>query len=279
MIALVTCRSARDVDTDLPLLQRELPEASIVSWDDPVADWSAFRQVVIRSAWDYHRRRVDFLGWAHAVSEVSSLWNPLSLIEWNTDKRYLEELVGWGVPIVATTFLDDTADVDRLAADGGFGGDLVVKPSIGASSSGVLTTRDDAVAAIRHATVLLDAGLTAMVQPYVAAVEERGETGLVYLGGEFSHAFRRRVALRPGAELEGDVLGDERSEEWRATDAERAVGDAVVARLPSTAYARIDLLPSAAGPVVLEVELTEPSLFLHLDRGAPARAAAVFRSL
>ncbi len=49
--------------------------------------------------------------------------------------------------------------------------------------------------------------------------------------------------------------------------------------LPHTAYARIDLLPSASGPVVLEVEVTEPSLYLDCDEGAPARAAAVFRSL
>ncbi len=75
------------------------------------------------------------------------------------------------------------------------------------------------------------------------------------------------------------MLGDERSESRVATAAERNVGDAVMARLPTTAYARIDLLATPAGPVVLEVEVTEPSLFLHLDDDAPARAAAVFRSL
>ncbi len=53
----------------------------------------------------------------------------------------------------------------------------------------------------------------------------------------------------------------------------------MLARLPTTAYARLDLLPGRDGPVVLEVEVTEPSLFLHLDPDAPARAAAAFRSL
>lgn len=46
-----------------------------------------------------------------------------------------------------------------------------------------------------------------------------------------------------------------------------------------TAYARIDLSPTAHGPVLLEVELTEPSPFLQHDPEVPARAAAVFRSL
>jgi hypothetical protein len=38
-------------------------------------------------------------------------------------------------------------------------------------------------------------------------------------------------------------------------------------------------LPSADGPLVLEVEVTEPSLYLNVDERAPERAAAVFRSL
>lgn len=266
------------MDTDLPLLRRELPEATVVSWDDASIDWSAFRSVVLRSPWDYHRRRDEFLAWASGVAAVSELWNPLPLIVDNTDKRYLAGIAARGVPIVPTTFLHDGSAVDRCAAAGGLRGDVVVKPSVGASASGVLATRDAGEAA-EHARALLAAGLTPMVQPYLHEVERAGETGLVYLGGEFSHAFRRRVVLRRGAELDGDVLGDERSSARRASAEERAIGDAVMAGLPATAYARIDLLPTGDGPVVLEVELTEPSLFLHLDDGAPARAATAFRSL
>lgn len=279
MLALVTCDEARDVDSDLPLLARELPEAAIVSWTDPEIDWSAFRTVVLRSPWDYHRRRPDFLAWATAVSAESALWNPLAVVVWNTDKRYLAELCGQGIPIVPTTFLADVGAVERFRAAGGLRGDLVVKPTVGASASGVLATRGDEDAAIEHARALLSAGLTPMVQPHVEGIEDHGETGLVYLRGEFSHAFRRRVVLRPAGEVDGDVLGEERSVARSASAAERSIGDAVMARLPETAYARIDLVPAADGPVVLEVELTEPSLFLHLDEGAPARAAAAFRSL
>lgn len=279
MIALVTCREAREVDTDLPLLVSEMPEASIVEWTDPSVDWSQFDRVVLRSPWDYHRRRLEFLAWVERVATVSTLWNPRSLIEWNTDKRYLTEVESWGVPIVPTTFLHDAAAVDHLAAAGGFHGDLVVKPSVGASASGVLATHGDPRAAEAHARSLLAGGLVPMVEPYLAGVELQGETGLVYLGGRFSHAFRRRVVLRPPAELDAGGFGREQSSAIVATPAERMIGDAVVGRLPATAYARIDLLPGDDGPVVLEVELTEPSLFLHLDDGAPARAAAVFRSL
>jgi hypothetical protein len=61
--------------------------------------------------------------------------------------------------------------------------------------------------------------------------------------------------------------------------AERSLGELIIAALPATAYARVDLLPTDDGPVLLELEVIEPSLFLHLDPAAPSRAAAVFRSL
>ena len=278
MLALVTCCAAREVDTDLPLLRRELPQAVLAVWDDAEVDWSAFDVVVLRSAWDYHYRRDEFLDWASAVTEVADLWNPIDVIEWNTDKRYLEELAGHGIPTVPTTFLADADEIDRLAASGGFDGDLVVKPSVGASASGVLATRGETKAAAAHAHALLRDGLTPMVQPFVPSAETIGETGLVYLGGEFSHGLRRRVVLPP-AGVDGGVLGDEHSAARRPTSAERSIGDAVMHGLPLTAYARIDLLATEDGPVVLEVEVTEPSLFLHLDDRAPARAAAAFRSL
>ena len=83
----------------------------------------------------------------------------------------------------------------------------------------------------------------------------------------------------PPEGVESSVLGDERSEAREPTSDERALGEAVIERIPDTAYTRIDLLPTSRGPVVLEVEVTEPSLFLHLDERAPARAAGVFRNL
>jgi hypothetical protein len=43
-------------------------------------------------------------------------------------------------------------------------------------------------------------------------------------------------------------------------------------------YARVDLLPSPDGPVVVEVEITEPSLFLTYDEAAADRFAAAIEA-
>ncbi len=275
MLALVTCRAALGRDTDLPMLLPELPSATVAAWDDPTVEWGSFSAAIVRSTWDYHTRRDEFLRWARHVGEVSTLWNPVDVIEWNTDKQYLTDLRDRGVPIVPTIFVRDSADADRADLTG----DVVVKPTVGAGSNRVFRSRGDERAARAHLAELIDEGSTAMVQPYLADVDTAGETGLVYLGGAFSHAFRKLAILAEPAEFEGGLMAVETSRAHVATVAERSLGDRIVELLPETAYARIDLLPTSAGPVLLEVELTEPSLFLQHDPGAAARAAAVFRSL
>ena len=118
-----------------------------------------------------------------------------------------------------------------------------------------------------------------MVQPYVDEIDSAGETGLVFLGGRFSHAFGKAAILAGTVVFEDGLFAQERIEHRIASPAEIAIGERVVASLGPTAYARVDLLPTDDGPAVLEVEVTEPSLYLSFDEGAVARAASVFRSL
>ena len=118
-----------------------------------------------------------------------------------------------------------------------------------------------------------------MVQPYLSAIDTAGESDLVFLGGRYSHAVHKAPILTGAVEFEEGLYAEEQIERRQATPDEIALGEHVVAGLPPTAYARIDLLPTADGPVVLEVELTEPSLYLDFDEAAVERAAAVFRNL
>lgn len=273
MLALVTCAGARGVDPDLPQLTRELPEAHVVDWDDVDVDWAQFAAVVIRSAWDYPSRRAAFLDWAARVDAVTVLWNPVQLLRWNTDKSYLLELHGDGVPITPTTVVTGPDTTAELA------GDVVVKPAVGAGSIGVFRSRGDRDGAARHLAGLLAGGSAALVQPYQSAIDEHGETCLVYIAGRYSHAVNKAAILDGPVELDGPLTVKETTRPHLATAAELDLGDRIVEALGPTAYARVDLVQTPDGPVLLELELTEPSLFLDHDPGAPARAAAAFRSL
>ena len=276
-IALVTSSDMTEPDVDEELLLPLMPGSDLVAWEDPSVDWASYDAVILRSTWNYTDHLEDFLAWAARVDAVTLLVNPLSVIRWNTDKRYLAHLASRGFAVVPTIYVAPGEEVPDAALAGG----IVVKPTVGAGSKGAILIRDDAEAALRHVASLHAAGKVAMIQPYLDKVDTAGETALVYVGGEFSHAARKAPILSRSMEWSTGLYADEEIASATATAAERSLADAVVAALPSLvdggsdiAYARVDLLPTRMGPVVLELELTEPSLFLTVDAAAPARAAA-----
>jgi len=286
-VALVTCAQLPDLDPDDRLLLAPLAEAgfevTVAVWDDPAVDWARFDLVVVRNTWDYPLRRDEFVAWARSVPALA---NPAEVIAWNTDKRYLRDLAAAGVPVVPTTWVAP-GEAWSPPADG----EWVVKPavSIGSRDSGryVLPAQRDLAAA--HVARLQAAGRLAMVQPYVPSVDSYGETGLIYLGGAYSHAIRKGPLLSgPDPALQGDggsaLYVEEEITARTPTEAEQAVAEATLRALPfdpaQLLYARVDLLDTPDGPTLIELELTEPSLFVGTAPGAPERfAAAVARRL
>jgi hypothetical protein len=131
-------------------------------------------------------------------------------------------------------------------------------------------------AARAHVAAVLATGKVAMIQPYLDMVESEGETSLMFFGGElrrqpmFSHAVRRAPMLVSEPQL-GYGQARQPDEDQlrlarRVLDAEPHGADLL--------YARVDLLRSDRGePVLIELELTEPYLFLKYDAAAPGRFA------
>jgi hypothetical protein len=273
-IALATAIAAYALDDDLaPLLaacERAGVDAQALAWDDPTVSWGRFDAVLLRSTWDYVDRLPHFLAWCAHVDGLTRLFNPLDLVRWNLDKHYLAALARAGVPVVPSRFIEpgDAAD--------GFDDheEFVVKPAIGAGSRDaqrhVRARRGDAVAHVRR---LLNAGRSVLVQPYIGGVDERGESALIFIDGRDCHAIRK------GALLQRDVGPTDRlfaAEEIRprvASDPEYQVAMQALEALPFPCplYARVDLLPGPEGPLLLELELVEPSLFFHAGKDAADR--------
>jgi hypothetical protein len=280
----------RDLDRDAPILADALLargiEAQAAVWDDPAVDWLAYELVVVRSTWDYPRRWEAFVAWAEWLPRVL---NSAEVLRWNTDKRYLGELAAAGVPTVPTVFAPP-----GKAAELPDWPEFVIKPTISVGSADTARWRrgSDDAAALAHLSDLHAAGRTAMVQPYLSGVDVAGESALLFLGGEFSHSVRKGPLLSPGQAPvplaipvdADDELYDQISPR-QATQAELAVAAQVLAAVPGGAdsllYARVDLLPGPDGsPVLLELELTEPSLFLYTAAGSADRLAdGVVRAL
>lgn len=262
-IVLASCRHLPDGDGDdaglVAALRKRGLHARWLPWDDPETEKADL--VILRAAWDYVTRREEFLAWTR---RVRNLLNEPAAVAWNSDKHYLLDLAAAGVPVVPSEFLEPGQAV-RLPR-----GELVVKPAIGAGSIDTLryTDRD---AASDHAAALLAGGRSVLVQPYDHRIEA-GETALVFLGGEESHAFTKGPILAsPGREPQLDESGTYALEKltpanpdveiWEAgyTVLEAAASHLRIAR-NELLYARVDLIGGPDEPVLLELELIEPSL-------------------
>src|SRR5660398_43829 len=150
-IALVTSRDLPTLDVDDELLAAHLPGAEILAWEDESVTWSDFDLVILRSTWNYTEHLEEFLAWAERVASQTRLVNPLSVIRWNTDKRYLAALEQAGIPVVPTTYVAPGEEAPEHV----LAGHIVVKPTVGAGSRGAGLIRDDVDAAAAHVRICL----------------------------------------------------------------------------------------------------------------------------
>ncbi|MHB9862066.1 ATP-grasp domain-containing protein [Streptomyces sp. YIM S03343] len=270
-------------DRDLPVLLAALRDAGAdavaVPWDDPDTDWGRFDLVVIRSTWDYTWRAAEFVTWARRTGAVTRLANPAGVVAWNTDKRYLGDLAAAGVPVVPTRYVapgeelgGEFAEFAEFAGSSGSSG-YVVKPTSDAGARHAARyAPGEYERALEHLAWLHGEGLTAMVQPYVTGVDVSGERALQFIGGELLHASRKRAVLAPGTGHDDKKVAHPGLEPWTPTPAELAVAARALAAVPNTPellYARVDLVTGDDGePMVMELELVEPDLFLSLHPGS-----------
>jgi glutathione synthase/RimK-type ligase-like ATP-grasp enzyme len=286
-IALVTATAARDLDEDLAPLAQALrdvgAEVTLPNWDDATVDWSRLDLALLRSPWDYSERLPEFLAWAGRAAASTRLLNPLDILLWNTDKHYLAELTRAGVPVVPSHFIEPgenvDASLDAFLARGGAGfGEFVVKPCVGAGSRDAQRyTRADLDAAGFHVRRLLDGRRSVLLQPYLARVDDHGETALIFFDGQFSHAIRKGALLRRGEGPTRALFAPEAITPRDPSQPELAAAAKALATIASgdpLLYARVDLIHDEDGaPCLLELELAEPSLFFAHAAGSAARFA------
>ena len=259
-VAIASCLTLPEPDPDEEILLAALRargvRAEVWGWDDPARDWSSARRVVVRSTWNYVHHAPAFLAWCEQVAP--RLDNPIEVVRWNWHKRYLLELAARGIPVAPTRLVArrEPRALD-VVADGW--DVVVVKPAVSAGSFATVRARrgEPAWAAADAHLARHAAERDMLVQAYLPSVEGYGERALVCIAGQLSHAVRKSPRF----------LGDDESvsEALPIAPAEAALAARVLAAAPrqDLLYARVDVAPGAdAAPVLMELELIEPSLFL-----------------
>lgn len=253
-------------------------------WDSPDVDWASAGVTVLRSTWDYHRKFDQFMNWVEETSQVTELFNRPPYIRWNAHKGYIRELSESGIAVVPTQWLlkgwgaaaDSIApQLQELLRQNA--GKVVVKPAIGLATSGVLVVEsgnfDEGVG---HVEKLLESN-DVMVQPFISSVKQHGEKSLVFINGRYCHAAQKAafqaLAMAGGAGEQPAVATVDELDlaeramtavselVRRASFAGQGVEDAPYPVPPL--YARIDIVRGDNGePMIIELELVEPTLFL-----------------
>ena len=243
-------------------------------WTDP-GDLSGYDLILPLFAWGYQR---DVAAWYGLLDRLEAeslpVVNPVPVLRWNSDKAYLAELATKGVAVVPTVEVAVLDAASLASARTTLGAEeVVIKPAISGGADG--THRIAPGDALPSDAI----GQRRLVQPMMPGILTDGEFSLFFFGGKFSHAIVKRPAS-------GDFRVQEqfggRESDWDASAEAQALAAAALAAAPAPpAYARVDMVGDAAGKLhIMELELIEPSLFLHFspDKGA-AFGRAVYAAI
>ncbi|MBC6403730.1 MAG: hypothetical protein GDA39_09150 [Hyphomonadaceae bacterium] len=233
--------------------------------------------------WDYFEgNAAAFCREMARTSQLTRLYNNLDVINWNSDKAYLDELAKLGAPVLETVTLERVTRAGVAKAFEITNADkLVIKPQTGGGAwRQVLFHKDD----VFPDTSRLPPA-AALVQPFLPSVQDEGEYSFVYFGGQFSHA----CVKRPGAgdyRVQSIYGGTEKT--YTPTAGERQSAEDILDVLDIVPlYARVDLLRGPDGQLrLIELELIEPYLYLpHAEgeggenKGAQRLAGALLKGL
>lgn len=270
-IAIASCSNLPDWEHDdetfFETLTSHQIEYQVVAWDADI-DWSQFDACLLRTTWDYQERFPEFTQWIEDVSKQTTLLNSKSIVLWNSHKSYLKDLQDNGVVIAPSEWLlqggnyNIQAIMQKRGWQKGF-----IKPLIGANARECCRF-ENTVAGISEAQAHVDR-LTPtedlVLQPYLASVEEFGETSGIFFDHEFSHG-TRKVPVKGDYRVQDDYGAKDYLYELNEKEAEVAAKALawVEKKFNRLLYARIDFLHGDNGEAYLnEMELIEPSLFFR----------------
>ena len=278
-IALATCTDLPGWEVDdkplIDALNKLGCTVEFPSWDSEI-DWNQFSITVIRTTWDYHSRKDEFVRWCVTVPR---LFNNANIVKWNTHKSYLRELEIHGVPIAPTLWIDTGNKINLAQEFQKFGTPRgFIKPQVGACASDTLRfTLEN----IEEGQEFLNAQLhqDMMVQPYIESVETAGELSAIFIDGEFTHGVQK-IPVEGDYRVQDDFGASDTP--YTFTEEERSMMRKVLLCVPdheSLLYARFDYLLGDDGTLLLnELELIEPSLFFrHCKETANVFANAIVK--
>lgn len=269
-VALVTYNRLLQLNSSDQLLiepfRKQGYQPIIVRWDDKNVCWEDFDLVILRSCWDYHYRISQFLEWLDKLESLKvNLWNPVRIIKWNIDKKYLFELEKKGVSIVPT-FLINKKNVQNIKSLLEIKGweEIIIKPSVGASSYKIKRINTEKIYPDSPEITNILIHSDVIIQPFMEEIINKGEYSFIFIDKKFSHAihkFPKKGEFRSQFEYGSkEVLYESKLQYIKETQKILEIIDS------SLLYARIDGLIIDHQFYLMELELIEPYLYFKFEQ-------------
>lgn len=279
-IAVLTCQivtpeTPNDDHLFINILKQDGIEVEILNWNEKNIEWAKYNAVIIRTTWDYQKRFSEFSDVINKISKDTMLLNPIDVINWNIDKKYLIELQNQNLPTVPSRWFSDLTkeNIASCFDDLNQGQGIIVKPTISASSQGI--QKINSVDELQEQQNEKDW----LVQPFIPSIEEFGEYSLLYYSKEFSHAICKLP--KAGEYRSQEEFGSSLSA-WTPDKEALKLAEHILEIIPKNhLYARIDLIkkPNSNQYYIMEVEMIEPAMFLRFSDNAASNFANAIRKI
>lgn len=249
-------------------------ETEILIWDEisdtKLRDLEEYDLVLIRTIWDYYQKVDLFKNFVEKVSESKiKLLNPIDIVSWNMDKKYLHELENEGFDIIPTIFnYGQTGSFEEAISLGW--NRMILKPMISAGSFHTFVLDSTDKDRFNDLVTSYYQNRPFMLQEFIPEISE----------GEISTITLSNPALSDIDDYSYSVTKVPKSGDYRVqvdfggvysmgdVDPEiKKISKQITSRFEGKLlYQRLDGLWRDGKFLIMEIELIEPDLYLNYNK-------------
>lgn len=273
-IIFATYDEAPELNSEDSVLLGSLSKIDIVAdvspWSNQKTNWENYDAVIVRSTWDYYKRYSEFSQWLGQLQIIQkNVWNPVPVLKWNSNKKYLQEFEKKGIKIIPTIWLNkNDTPLEEIMKNNSWDR-AVIKPTVSAGSFHTYNLTIENSRKVERDIEPLFGQYDFMLQPFMSEVVDEGEWSLLFFNGTFSHAVLKtpksgdfRVQPKYGSLVRlvspsEKIISDAKKIVWSVNE--------------PLLYARVDGIIRNDEFYLMELELIEPMLFLGYSEHADQR--------
>ena len=254
-------------------------DCDLVSWESLDIDWDQYKAVIIRSTWNYQEKYHSFIQVLNDITTSNAfLYNPIDIVKWNINKRYLKDLEEKNIQIVPSKWFTTFDSKEILNSFVNFKSKrLIIKPCISANADLTYILEQNSSIEILSKLKNDFKNKEFIIQPFIENIKSEGEYSLIFFGNILSHVLLKipRTGDFRVQEEHGGILKSILNPEIDLIK----FGFKVIKNLPKPClYSRVDVVRFENKFLLMEVELIEPSLYFNMDLKSAQKFVEVFNN-